>query len=177
MPSGQLSAKLSYARSQYQLEAALENLKLNEAGLYADKLHGDFNWLAGSTKVNVKLNAPLSLAGMNQLRMQPLALTSTITTPLLPRGKLVSTMDGALDGDLDEPRFNLRVAGKMDGSDLAVTVSQYGLIKPRHEATVSVGRLDLNRYLPESKGDPVAIFQKHWTSRWTGWTCSTSPAR
>ncbi|MDH0341748.1 AsmA family protein [Chromobacterium haemolyticum] len=159
MPSGQLSAKLSYARSQYQLEAALENLKLNEAGLYADKLHGDFNWQAGSTKVNVKLNAPLSLAGMNQLRMQPLALTSTITTPLLPRGKLVSTMDGALDGDLDEPRFNLRVAGKMDGSDLAVTVSQYGLIKPRHEATVSVGRLDLNRYLPESKGDPVAIFQ------------------
>ena len=141
MPSGQLSAKLSYARSQYQLEATLENLKLNEAGLYADKLHGDFNWLAGSTKVNVKLNAPLSLAGMNQLRMQPLALTSSITTPLLPRGKLVSTMDGALDGDLDEPRFNLRVAGKMDGSDLAVTVSQYGLIKPRHEATVSVGRL------------------------------------
>jgi AsmA protein len=86
-------------------------------------------------------------------------MTATLTTPLLPRGKLLSTMEGALDGDLDEPRLNLRVAGKLDGSDLSVTVSQFGLMKPRHEVTLSVGKLDLNRYLPETKGDPVAIFQ------------------
>ncbi|VEB44368.1 Uncharacterized protein involved in outer membrane biogenesis [Chromobacterium violaceum] len=130
MPSGSLSAKLSYARSQYQLQAALDNLKLSEGGLYADKLDGEFNWLAGSSKVNVKLNAPLSLAGMNQLLMQPLKLTSTITTPALPRGRLVASMEGALDGDIDEPRFNLRVAGKLDGSEVSATLSQYGLIKP-----------------------------------------------
>ncbi|QEL56047.1 AsmA family protein [Chromobacterium paludis] len=159
MPSGSLSAKLSYARSQYQLQAALDNLKLSESGLYADKLDGEFNWLAGSSKVNVKLNAPLSLAGLNDLRMQPLKLTSTITTPALPRGRLVASMDGMLDGDLDEPRFNLRVAGKLDGSDVSATLSQYGLIKPRHEAMLSIGKLDLNRYLPETHGDPVAIFQ------------------
>ncbi|MCD4500009.1 AsmA family protein [Chromobacterium vaccinii] len=159
MPSGTLSAKLSYARSQYQLQAALDNLKLSESGLYADKLDGEFNWLAGSSKVNVKLNAPLSLAGMNQLLMQPLKLTSTITTPALPRGRLVASMEGALDGDIDEPRFNLRVAGKLDGSDVSATLSQYGLIKPRHEAMLSIGKLDLNRYLPETQGDPVAIFQ------------------
>ncbi|MBX9299394.1 AsmA family protein [Chromobacterium piscinae] len=159
MPSGTLSAKLSYARSQYQLQAALDNLKLSEGGLYADKLDGEFNWLAGSSKVNVKLNAPLSLAGMNQLLMQPLKLTSTITTPALPRGRLVASMEGALDGDIDEPRFNLRVAGKLDGSDVSATLSQYGLIKPRHEAMLSIGKLDLNRYLPETQGDPVAIFQ------------------
>ncbi|MGD1824385.1 AsmA [Chromobacterium violaceum] len=159
MPSGSLSAKLSYARSQYQLQAALDNLKLSEGGLYADKLDGEFNWLAGSSKVNVKLNAPLSLAGMNQLLMQPLKLTSTITTPALPRGRLVASMEGALDGDIDEPRFNLRVAGKLDGSEVSATLSQYGLIKPRHEATLNIGKLDLNRYLPETQGDPVAIFQ------------------
>ncbi|KUM05674.1 AsmA family protein [Chromobacterium subtsugae] len=159
MPSGSLSAKLIYARSQYQLQAQLENLKLSEGGLYADKLDGEFNWLAGSTKVNVKLNAPFSLAGMNQLLMQPLKLTSTIATPALPRGKLVTSMEGSLDGDIDEPRFNLRVAGKLDGSDVSATLSQYGLIKPRHEATLTIGKLDLNRYLPESQGDPVAIFQ------------------
>ncbi|MBX9345532.1 AsmA family protein [Chromobacterium vaccinii] len=159
MPSGTLSAKLSYARSQYQLQAALDNLKLSEGGLYADKLDGEFNWLAGSSKVNVKLNAPLSLAGMNQLLMQPLKLTSTITTPALPRGRLVASMEGALDGDIDEPRFNLRVAGKLDGSDVSATLSQYGLIRPRHEAMLSIGKLDLNRYLPETQGDPVAIFQ------------------
>ncbi|OHX13295.1 AsmA family protein [Chromobacterium sphagni] len=159
MPSGSLSAKLIYARSQYQLQAQLDNLKLSEGGLYADKLDGEFNWLAGSTKVNVKLNAPFSLAGMNQLLMQPLKLTSTIATPALPRGKLVTSMEGSLDGDIDEPRFNLRVAGKLDGSDVSATLSQYGLIKPRHEATLNIGKLDLNRYLPETQGDPVAIFQ------------------
>ncbi|MDE1715162.1 AsmA family protein [Chromobacterium amazonense] len=159
MPSGSLSAKLSYARSEYQLQAALDNLKLSEGGLYADKLNGEFNWLAGSTKVNVKLNAPLSLAGLSQLRMQPLKLTSTITTPALPRGQLVASMDGMLDGDIDEPRFNLRVGGKLDGSDVSATLSQYGLIRPRHEAMLSIGKLDLNRYLPETQGDPVAIFQ------------------
>ncbi|OHX17391.1 cell envelope biogenesis protein AsmA [Chromobacterium amazonense] len=159
MPSGSLSAKLSYARSEYQLQAALDNLKLSEGGLYADKLNGEFNWLAGSTKVNVKLNAPLSLAGLSQLRMQPLKLTSTITTPALPRGLLVASMDGMLDGDIDEPRFNLRVGGKLDGSDVSATLSQYGLIRPRHEAMLSIGKLDLNRYLPETQGDPVAIFQ------------------
>ncbi|WP_434633934.1 AsmA family protein [Chromobacterium sp. CV08] len=159
MPSGTVSARLSYARSQYQLQAALDNLKLSEGGLYADKLDGEFNWLAGDTRVNVKLNAPFSLAAMNQLRMEPLKLTSTITTPALPRGRLVASMEGALDGDVDEPRFNLRVAGKLDGSDVSATLSQYGLIKPRHEATLNIGKLDLNRYLPETQGDPVAIFQ------------------
>ncbi|OWY37319.1 AsmA family protein [Xenophilus sp. AP218F] len=159
MPSGTLSARLNYARSQYHLQAALDNLKLTDAGLYADQLNGDFNWQAGTTKINVKLNSPLSLAGMSALRMQPLLLTTTIATPALPRGQLLASMDGELDGDLDEPRFNLRVGGKLDGSPLAVSVSQYGLIKPRHEATVSLAKLDLNRYLPENQGDPVAIFQ------------------
>ncbi|RQO76257.1 AsmA family protein [Aquitalea sp. FJL05] len=159
MPSAHLAGKLNYAHSQYQLDAGLDNLKLTEGGLAADKVKGDFNWQAGDTRLNFKLDAPLALMGMKQLRMQPLNMTATLTTPLLPRGKLFSSMEGALDGDLDEPRLNLRVAGKLDGSDLSVTVSQFGLMKPRHEVTLSVGKLDLNRYLPESKGDPVAIFQ------------------
>lgn len=159
MPSGHLSGKLSYAHSQYQVDAGLDNLKFTEGGLAADKVKGDFNWQAGDTRLNFQLDAPLALMGMKQLRMQPLHMTATLTTPLLPRGKLLSSMEGALDGDLDEPRLNMRVAGKLDGSDLAVTVSQFGLMKPRHEVTLSVGKLDLNRYLPESKGDPVAIFQ------------------
>lgn len=159
IPTGRLNGKLSYAHSQYQLDAGLDNLKLTEGGMVADKVNGNFNWQAGDTRLNFKLDAPLTLMGMKQLRMQPLNMTATVTTPLLPRGKLVSSMQGGLDGDLDEPRLNLRVAGKLDGSDLSVTVSQFGLMKPRHEVTLSVGKLDLNRYLPESKGDPVAIFQ------------------
>jgi AsmA protein len=70
MPSGHLSGKLSYAHSQYQLDAGLDNLKLTEGGLAADKVN-DFNWQAGDTRLNFKLDAPLALMGMKQLRMQP----------------------------------------------------------------------------------------------------------
>ncbi|MDF0606985.1 AsmA family protein [Neisseriaceae bacterium TC5R-5] len=159
VPTGTLTAKVQYARSQYQLDATLENLKLDHTGLYANQLNGDFNWQAEDTRINVKLNAPVSLIAMQQLEMQPLVLTSTLTTPLLPRGRLVSTMSGSLNGNLEEPRFNLQVAGQLDGSEATLTLNQYGLIKPRHEATLSLSKLDLNRYLPESTGTPVAIFQ------------------
>lgn len=159
MPSGKLSAKLVYAHSEYQLDTTLDSLKLDQSGLYADRLKGNFNWLAGKTRVNVKLNSPLSIIGLKQLHMQPLTLTAAISTPALPRGTLQSSMSGSLDGNIDEPRFDLHVAGQLDGSNLSVNVTQFGLMRPRHEATLSVGKLDLNRYLPEAKGNPVAIFQ------------------
>ncbi|WP_230369339.1 hypothetical protein [Paludibacterium denitrificans] len=46
MPSGKLSAKLVYAHSEYQLDTTLDSLKLDQSGLYADRLKGNFNWLA-----------------------------------------------------------------------------------------------------------------------------------
>lgn len=159
MPTGQLHAKLEYAKSRYQLDSTLDNLKLNTNGLFADRVKGDFNWSAGSTNLNLKLNAPFSLVGMKQLHMQPIVLNGMLTTPSLPRGKLPSSLTGTLDGNLDDPRFDLRVAGKLDGSDMSLNLSQYGFMKPRHEATLTVGKLDLNRYLPENKGNSVAIFQ------------------
>jgi AsmA protein len=57
MPSGRLSGKLSYAHSQYQLDAGLDNLKLTEGGMAADKVNGNFNWQAGDTRLNFKLDA------------------------------------------------------------------------------------------------------------------------
>lgn len=159
MPSCHLKGKFSDARGKCNLHAALGNLKLNRAGLYAEKLDCDLNWSVGSTKVKIKASTQLFLVGMHEFRMQPLRLTSTIQTSLLPRGEVLSTMSGDLYGHLDEPRFNLRVVGKIDGSDLTAVVSQHGLLKPRHEARVFIGRLDLNRYLPERKGEPVPIFQ------------------
>jgi AsmA protein len=49
----------------------LDNLKLTEGGMAADKVNGNFNWQAGDTRLNFKLDAPLALMGMKQLRMQP----------------------------------------------------------------------------------------------------------
>lgn len=159
LPKGTLQATVNYGRSRFQGEATLNELKFRQNNLSAERLSGELNWLVGDNRMKFTLSAPLTLGNLNQFRMEPLALTAQAITPLLPRGKLISSMAGAMDGVIDDGRLNLRVAGKLDGSDIAVTVSQFGFLKPRHEATVTLGQLDLNRYLPESKGDPVAIFQ------------------
>lgn len=159
-PLATLDGQLTYGQTHYEAVARFDNVKLDEAGLNADHMAGDFSWSVGRQRINLKLNAPFTLLGMNQIRMQPLSLMAQVVTPLLPRGQLVAKMDGALDGTLDDDQLNLRVAGTLDGSNMAITVSQYGFLKPRHEATVTIGKLDLNRYLPESKDNAaVALFQ------------------
>jgi AsmA protein len=159
-PLATLGGQLTYGQTHYETTARFDNVKLDEAGLNADRMAGDFSWSVGRQRVNLKLDAPFTLLAMNQIRMQPLTLQAHVVTPLLPRGQLVANMQGALDGTLDDDQLNLRVAGTLDGSDMAITVSQFGFLKPRHEATVTIGKLDLNRYLPESKDNAaVALFQ------------------
>lgn len=159
-PMATLDGQLTYGQTHYDTTARFDNVKLDEAGLNADRMAGNFSWSVGRQRVNLRLDAPFSLLAMNQIRMQPLALMAQVVTPLLPRGQLVANMEGALDGTLDDDQLNLRVAGKLDGSDMAITVSQYGFLKPRHEATVTIGKLDLNRYLPETTDEAaVALFQ------------------
>ncbi|MBI3145380.1 MAG: AsmA family protein [Pseudogulbenkiania sp.] len=159
-PLATLDGQLTYGQTHYETTARFDNVKLDESGLNADRLAGDLSWSVGRQRVNLQLDAPFALVAMNQIRMQPLALMAQVVTPLLPRGQLVAKMEGALDGTLDDDQLNLRVAGKLDGSDMAITVSQFGFLKPRHEATVTIGKLDLNRYLPESKDNAaVALFQ------------------
>ncbi|GGY02685.1 AsmA family protein [Paludibacterium paludis] len=159
LPKSELKATVNYGRSRFQAEATLNDLKFRQNNLIAERLNGELNWLVGDNRMKFTLSAPLSVVNLDQFRMEPLNLTAQAITPLLPRGKLISSMSGSLDGGIDEGRLNVRVAGKLDGSDVAMTVSQFGFIKPRHEATFNIGQLDLNRYLPENKGDRVAIFQ------------------
>lgn len=158
-PRAHIDGHASYGRSLYQLTANLVDVRILRGRIDASHLDGELNWLVGKHRVRLTMSAPFSLVGMRDLRMTPLTLSAQALTPLLPRGQLISTMRGSLDGDLDSARLNLHAAGTIDGSAITVNVSQFGFIKPRHEATIAVGRLDLNRYLPESKGDPVAIFQ------------------
>ncbi|WP_246542682.1 AsmA family protein [Paludibacterium yongneupense] len=158
-PRAHLAGNASYGRSVYRVAANLVDVKILRGRIDATHLDGELNWLVGKHRVRLTLSAPFSLVGMRDLRLAPLTLSAQAITPLLPRGQLISTMRGSLDGNLDAARLNLHAVGTLDGSDIAVNVSQFGFIKPRHEATIAVGRLDLNRYLPEAKGDPVAIFQ------------------
>lgn len=159
IPQSHVEAALQYGRNQYQLNAKLSNLFISKNTMNASNLNGEFNWQVGNHRVKLTLAAPFSLAKMNELRLAPLSLTAQAITPLLPRGQLIANMQGELTGDLKQERLDLHGKGKLDGSEIALDVTQYGMMHPRHEATLSIGALDLNRYLPENKGEAIAIFQ------------------
>ncbi len=159
-PAAAITGSVNYARTQYRFSSQLAEIKLNREGAFADQMLGNFAWSVGGHAINMNLRAPLSLAAYHQLRLEPLVLTAHLKTPVLPRGQLQASLQGALDGDLAESRLNLRVAGQLDGAALAATATQYGFLQPRHEATLTVGKLDLNRYLPDNQAEKaVALFQ------------------
>ena len=161
MPQSHVSATMQYDRSQYQLEANLNELHIDSQVMNANRLTGVLNWSVGNNRMQLTLDAPFSLSKLNDLAMQPLILKAQAITPLLPRGQLIADLQGSLTGKIDQQRLDLHGTGKIDGSDIALDISQYGFIRPRDEATISIGALDLNRYLPESKGETVAIFQNN----------------
>ncbi|SCK17859.1 AsmA family protein [Vogesella sp. LIG4] len=159
-PAASINGSIDYARTQYRFNSQLADVRLNHDGAAASQLQSQLSWQVGAHSLNMTLHAPLSLANYNLLRLQPLTLSTQLKTPALPRGQLQASLGGELDGDLNESRLNLRVSGQLDGAALAATATQYGFVSPRHEVTLSVGKLDLNRYLPENQGaETVALFK------------------
>jgi AsmA protein len=158
IPQSRVEGSLQYGRSEYRLAARLSSLFIGKSTMNASSLDGEFNWKVGENRFKLTLAAPFSLDNLNKLRLAPLTLTAQALTPLLPRGQLIAAMKGELTGSLDQERMDLDGKGKLDGSDIALKVTQYGLMHPRHEASLSIGALDLNRYLPENKGEAIAVF-------------------
>jgi len=159
IPVSHIEASMQYGDSKYALSAGMSQLNIGKNWLNASNLAGEFNWQVNDNRVKLTLSAPLSLAGFNDLRLAPLTVSAQVITPLLPRGQLIAEMRGELDGDLKQERMALHGKGKLDGSEIALDLTQYGWLKPRHEISMTIGSLDLNRYLPEAKGESVAIFQ------------------
>ncbi|TCP15586.1 AsmA protein [Crenobacter luteus] len=159
LPRADLKGFMRQDRSEYRFAGRLDEIALTEARLAAQRIAGALTWLAGPHRLALSVDGPLDITNLDALKVEPLALTATATTPLLPRGKLVARLAGHLEGSLAASALNLRVAGSLDGSDLAADVRQFGFVKPRHELMLSVGKLDLNRYLPENSARPVAVFQ------------------
>lgn len=159
-PAASISGQMDYARTQYRFNGQLAELRLTRDGAFANQLQSQLSWQVGSHSLDMTLRAPLNLSSYNLLRLEPLTLTAQLKTPALPRGQLQAALSGALDGDLGDSRLNLRVAGQLDGAALSATATQYGFLSPRQEITLSLGKLDLNRYLPENQAQQaVALFQ------------------
>lgn len=163
IPSAKLTGQMKQDRSAYRFSGKLDNIRHQGTTLSAERMVGNLTWQAGQHTLTVQASAPFRLLEHKALKLEPLALTARATTPALPRGQFVATLSGTLEGNLDQALFDMRVAGQLDGSDLAADIHQIGFVKPHHEVTLSVGKLDLNRYLPETNSMPaqtkVALLQ------------------
>lgn len=160
VPTLAVEGSLQLAQAEHRFKGSLEALKLTEAGLYADQSRVELVTRRGEHTVTATVSAPVQLVALERLKMAPLVLETRLTTPVLPRGQLAARLQGALDGSVSEGRFNLRAAGRLDGTPLTLTVEQTGLFPPQHKATLALDKLDLNRYLPEPKPEQaVALLQ------------------
>ena len=160
LPKGDMVAHASEGHNRYSLNARFSQLTFQHDHLSAKQIKGNLDWkMPGNTQVKLTLSAPLQLKNGRHLNLSPLHLTSQIITPLLPRGHLVSTISGKIKGDIRNSQLSLSGTGKLDGSSIALMINQHGFIRPRHDASITIGQLDLNRYLPETHGSPEAIFQ------------------
>ncbi|RXZ45631.1 AsmA family protein [Crenobacter cavernae] len=159
LPRADLQGYMRQDRSEYRFDGRLDEVVFAETRLAASRIAGALTWHTGAHQLSLQVNGPLEVGNLDVLKVEPLTLTASAATPLLPRGKLVAQLAGTLEGSLASSELTLRVAGKLDGSDLAADLRQFGFVKPRHELMLSVGKLDLNRYLPENSARPVAVFQ------------------
>lgn len=160
LPHGQVVAHIQEGQQRYSVKTSVNQLKLHQNHIAAEQINGNLEWqAAGKIRVKLTLDAPLLIKNWQTLQLMPLKLTSQIVTPLLPRGHLASTIRGRIEGNLKSNQIRLSGLGELDGSSIALMVKQHGFIKPHHEALVTIGQLDLNRYLPETDGNPEAIFQ------------------
>lgn len=159
IPSAKLDGQLKQDKSQYRVTGRLDNIRYHAGNLDADRMNGNLNWQGGQNSLSVQVSAPLRIANRSIVRLDPLSLTARLSTSALPRGQLVANLNGTLDGDLDQSLLNMRLGGRLDGSDLAAEIHQVGFVKPHHDVALSVSKLDLNRYLPEAAPNQVALLQ------------------
>jgi AsmA protein len=159
IPQAKLDGLMKLDKSQYRFTGQLDNMRYHGDTLTADRMSGNLDWQGGKNTLNVHANAPFKLSHRNALLLSPVALTVRASTPALPRGQLAATLNGTLDGNLDDARLNMKLWGQLDGSDLAAEIHQSGFLRPHHDVALSISKLDLNRYLPEAAPNQVALLQ------------------
>ncbi len=132
------------------LSGIANDVTANDHTAAAARLIGHFGWQRDAHRATADFDAPVSIKGIDDLRLEPVKLIATLTTPLLPRGTIRADLKGTINGDLEKEIFSAQLAGLFDGAELSVNARQEGFSNPLHRLTLAFARLDLNRYLPQN---------------------------
>ena len=158
-PTLEFNAALNNQGSNYSFSGQLSDIAGRWQTLTARQLTGAMSWKApGEHTLTAHLQAPVTLNDWETIRLSPLKADTTLATPLLPRGQLKATAKGELIANLGSQHVSTRLNGTIDGQRFDFTGEQDGFITPLHNVRLSLGKLDLNRYLAESTGNRVGLF-------------------
>ena len=157
-PSLDFNAALNNKGSSYSFSGQLKDISGNWQALAATELTGAMSWKAGEHTLTAQLKAPVTLSNWEIFRLTPVTVDTTLATPLLPRGQLKAAAKGELVANLARQQVTSKLNGQIDGQRFDFNARQDGFITPAHTVNLSLGKLDLNRYLAESTGNQVGLF-------------------
>lgn len=157
-PSLDFNAALNSKGASYTFSGQFKDISGNGQTLSAAALAGAMSWKAGEHTLTAELKAPVTLHNWETFRLTPLTVDTTLATPLLPRGRLKAAASGELTANLARQQVTSRLNGQIDGQRFDFNARQDGFIAPAHTVNLSLGKLDLNRYLAEPSGNQVGLF-------------------
>jgi AsmA protein len=159
IPQLDVTAKVGSTAGEYRFEGHINGLAGQGAQLDAKEVKGALGWkVDGGHALTVQLAAPVEVTGWSQVKLAPVKLSTTLATPLLPRGELKTTATGEMSADFARQRVDATLNGMIDGQHFTLEGRQTGFITPHHTVKLALDKLNLNRYLAEPEGNRVGLF-------------------
>ncbi|GAB2886552.1 AsmA family protein [Microvirgula curvata] len=154
-PSVRFALNLGDQETHYLLDGQASNVRSANGRSQAQNIAGNFQWENGKNRLKVEYSAPAVMDGLSSLRLQPAGVRAALSTPYLPRGVIRTELTGQIDADLQAETLQSRLSGLFDGARLDLDIRQKSFTRPHHDVSLTLARLDLNRYLPAQDG-PLA---------------------
>lgn len=160
-PKLQIEGTLTQTGSRYNFNGTMHTVALNEESGRVQRVEGQLQWIFGDQRLDMLIDTPLNLHSLEDVRLAPLRLSAQLTSPQLPRREMLATTIGEMRADLVNHLIFTQLEGTLDGEKLRFKAQHQGLEETQHTLSLSLARLDLNRYLPRStqKNQHVPLVQ------------------
>lgn len=142
-----LDMRAKGAAGMTQVKLAMAELTRSDDVLRSDSAAIDLALDRGGIKVEAKIATPLeaSLAGRS-FALTDLKSSFSATGRRLPRGGIAGTLSGSGRIDLARQGVHVKLAGKIDASQVKAEVTSSGFAAPVYRFIVDMDQLDVERY-------------------------------
>ncbi len=150
-PRMMVEGQLNLPGSRYAFDGEIQAVSVGSDDGRARRIEGRLEWRFGQHRLNAAIDTPLHFNAIDDIHLAPLRLSTRLNSPHLPRREMRSALIGEMRVDLKNHLLSGTFDGTLDGEKLRIQGKQQGFSEPKHNLSLSLARLDLNRYLPRAQ--------------------------